>query len=290
MGIRRWRAGVTMALVMACVAACATPPVDRAQGASGAAWRAGLERGGWGDETASWRWPQRDAGGAGQGVAHDAAAARQKIGRPYQINGVWYVPARQDNYHETGVASWYGAKFHGRATANGEVFDMNAISAAHTTLPLPSMVRVTNLENGESLVVRVNDRGPFVNGRIIDLSRAAARELGFEKAGTARVRVRYLGPAGGDAPALNAAGPVGRRAEARVADPTFADAAAAPDAPQRQVASRAGFTPTSLETVRRQSDALQRVVLRPWRDFMAAEAARRDEARASFADAAIGRR
>lgn len=115
-----------------------------------------------------------------------------KVGRPYRINGVWYYPSADYNYVETGIASWYGAKFHRRATANGEVFNMNALSAAHRTLPLPSLVRVTNLENGRSLVLRVNDRGPFANGRIIDVSRRGAQLLGFYGKGTARVRVRIL--------------------------------------------------------------------------------------------------
>ncbi len=123
------------------------------------------------------------------------SGAHQKIGRPYQISGRTYVPARQDDYDRTGVASWYGAKFHGRKTANGEVFDMNSLSAAHTTLPLPSLVRVTNLENGRSIIVRVNDRGPFVNNRLIDMSKAAAQELGYTRQGTTRVRVQYVGPA-----------------------------------------------------------------------------------------------
>jgi rare lipoprotein A len=117
----------------------------------------------------------------------------QKVGRPYQIGGVWYVPREQPNYDETGIASWYGPGFHMKATATGETFDMEAVSAAHTTLPLPSMVEVTNLDNGRKLVVRINDRGPFVNNRIIDLSKEAARQLGFERAGVARVRVKYLG-------------------------------------------------------------------------------------------------
>lgn len=121
--------------------------------------------------------------------------APQRLGKPYQISGIWYVPRHQPDYDEVGVGSWYGKKFHHKDTANGETFDMHAISAAHTTLPLPSMVEVTNLENGRRLNVRVNDRGPFVDDRIIDLSQAAARELGYEKDGIARVRVRYLGPA-----------------------------------------------------------------------------------------------
>jgi rare lipoprotein A len=111
------------------------------------------------------------------------------------VGGIWYVPHEQPNYNETGIASWYGEAFQLKATADGEIFDMNQFSAAHTTLPLPSMVEVTNLDNGRKLTVRVNDRGPFVGGRIIDLSQAAARELGYDRQGLARVRVRYVGPA-----------------------------------------------------------------------------------------------
>ncbi|MEI7931723.1 MAG: septal ring lytic transglycosylase RlpA family protein, partial [Alphaproteobacteria bacterium] len=122
-------------------------------------------------------------------------AAIPKVGRPYEIRGQWYTPAEQPDYDETGTGSWYGEAFQGKPTANGEVFDMNQVSAAHKTLPLPSMVEVTNLDNGKSLTVRVNDRGPFVDGRIIDLSKGAADELGVLRPGLARVRVRYVGPA-----------------------------------------------------------------------------------------------
>jgi rare lipoprotein A len=122
-----------------------------------------------------------------------------KVGNPYYVSGVRYVPVEDTTYDQTGIASWYGSKFHGLRTANGEVFDMNLMTAAHTTLPMPSMVKVTNLQNGRSVVVRVNDRGPFVDDRIIDMSRRAARELGFEKQGTTKVRVQYQGPAVGAA-------------------------------------------------------------------------------------------
>ena len=115
-----------------------------------------------------------------------------KVGDPYQINGVWYYPAEDYSYSETGIASWYGPDFHGKYTADGEIFDQNAVTAAHRTLPMPSVVRVTDLDNGRSVVVRVNDRGPFAHGRIIDLSRRAAQLLGFERQGTARVRVQIL--------------------------------------------------------------------------------------------------
>lgn len=115
-----------------------------------------------------------------------------KVGNPYKIKGITYTPKEDWGYNRTGIASWYGPNFDGKPTANGEVFDQWAVSAAHKTLPMPSMVRVTNLENGRSLVVRVNDRGPFVGTRIIDMSRRAAELLGFDKKGTARVRVQIL--------------------------------------------------------------------------------------------------
>jgi rare lipoprotein A len=118
-----------------------------------------------------------------------------KIGAPYQIAGRWYVPREEPGYDRSGVASWYGSDFHGRRTANGEVFDMDALTAAHPTLPLPSLATVTNLDTGRTILVRINDRGPYAKDRLIDLSRRSARELGLEHTGTARVRVRYVGPA-----------------------------------------------------------------------------------------------
>ncbi|WP_119458698.1 septal ring lytic transglycosylase RlpA family protein [Rhodospirillaceae bacterium SYSU D60014] len=122
----------------------------------------------------------------------EEAVGRYKIGNPYKIGGVWYYPAVDYEYEETGVASWYGPGFDGRLTANGERYDMNGLTAAHRTLPLPSVVRVTNLENGRALTLRVNDRGPFAHGRIIDVSRRAAQLLGFEQQGTAKVRVEIM--------------------------------------------------------------------------------------------------
>lgn len=118
--------------------------------------------------------------------------SRYKVGSPYKIEDVWYYPKLDYAYSQTGIASWYGSKFDGKPTANGEVYDMNQISAAHRTLPLPSIVRVTNLRNGRSLKVRVNDRGPYARGRIIDLSRRTAQLLGFEAAGTTTVKVSVL--------------------------------------------------------------------------------------------------
>src|SRR5579859_8421 len=111
-----------------------------------------------------------------------------KLGQPYQIDGVWYYPADDFGYDETGIASWYGSDFDHKATANGEIFDQNVASAAHKTLALPTVVQVTNLDNGRSIQLRINDRGPFVGNRVIDVSRRAAQLLGFEQAGTAKVR------------------------------------------------------------------------------------------------------
>ena len=124
--------------------------------------------------------------------AGQAVVGHYKVGQPYQVKGRWYRPEYDPNYAKVGTASWYGADFHGLPTANGEVFDKDQISAAHPTLPLPSIVRVTNLENGRSLDIRVNDRGPFIGDRLIDLSEAAARELGYEDRGLAKVRVQFL--------------------------------------------------------------------------------------------------
>lgn len=125
-------------------------------------------------------------------------------GPAYQVDGKWYVPAHEPNYDEVGIASWYGPTFHGKDSASGEPFDENAMTAAHPTLPIPSLVRVTNMDNGRTVVVRLNDRGPFVDDRIIDLSKAAAGALDMHGPGTARVRVQYVGPP----PAIPNAAPV----------------------------------------------------------------------------------
>lgn len=124
-----------------------------------------------------------------------------KVGKPYRIAGKWYVPREEPGYDRAGLGSWYGDDFHGRKTANGEVFDKHALTAAHPTLPMPSYVYVTNLDNGRTVLVRVNDRGPYAHGRIIDVSHAVAHHLDFEHKGLARVRVRYAGraPLDGDA-------------------------------------------------------------------------------------------
>lgn len=132
-------------------------------------------------------------------------AVPYKVGQPYQVAGVWYYPREQPDYDETGIASWYGPDFNGKTTANGEMYDMNALTAAHKTLPMPTTVRVTNLENGRSILLRINDRGPFVNGRIIDVSRRGAQLLGFTGPGTAPVRVQNV--SGGEKGAFVAARP-----------------------------------------------------------------------------------
>jgi rare lipoprotein A len=118
-----------------------------------------------------------------------------RVGKPYVVAGRVYVPEEDVNYREEGLASWYGDDFHGRLTANGEVFDMASLTAAHPTLPMPCYARVTNLGNGKSLIVRVNDRGPYHGNRLIDVSNKAAELLEFKGYGVARVRVEYVGPA-----------------------------------------------------------------------------------------------
>ncbi len=127
-----------------------------------------------------------------QSAAISGKGGTYKVGNPYQIAGKWYYPEEDYDYVETGTASWYGKDFHAKYTANGEVYDMNTLTAAHRTLPLPSIVRVTNLENGRSLVLRVNDRGPFAKNRIIDVSKRAAQLLGFQTQGTAKVKVEIM--------------------------------------------------------------------------------------------------
>ena len=118
-----------------------------------------------------------------------------RVGKPYTVGGRVYVPEEDVNYREEGMASWYGDDFHGRLTANGEVFDMGSLTAAHPTLPMPCYARVTNLSNGKSLIVRVNDRGPYHGNRLIDVSNKAAELLDFKGNGVAKVRVEYVGRA-----------------------------------------------------------------------------------------------
>lgn len=146
--------------------------------------------------------PRAAAPAASAAVARDAAKLGNwpvKIGKPYQVAGITYYPADDRDYREEGIASWYGPGFHALNTANGEVYNQDDITAAHRTLPMPSWVEVENLDNGRRLTVRINDRGPFVGGRIIDLSRKSAQLLGVDRAGTARVRLRRVYPDGAPA-------------------------------------------------------------------------------------------
>ena len=132
---------------------------------------------------------------------------RFMVGNPYQVRGKTYVPKEDPKYNKSGLASWYGSAFHGRYTANGEVYDSSALTAAHPTFPLPSYARVTNLESGSSVIVRVNDRGPYHEGRILDVSAKTAEMLDIKRAGTAKVNVQYVGRArmdGQDMPFLMA--------------------------------------------------------------------------------------
>src|SRR6201998_1161227 len=133
--------------------------------------------------------------GVAEGEPVPKGGGTYRVGKPYVVAGRVYVPEEDVNYRAEGLASWYGDDFHGRLTANGEVFDMDSLSAAHPTLPMPCYVRVTNLGNGKSLVVRVNDRGPYHGNRLIDVSNNAARLLDFKGNGVARVRVEYVGQA-----------------------------------------------------------------------------------------------
>jgi rare lipoprotein A len=152
-------------------------------------------------------------GGSGLMAGHLADGRPRAYNRPYQVRGRWYTPADQPGYDRVGLASWYSYESSSGRTADGERFDARMATAAHTTLPIPSWLEVTNLDNGRSARVRLNDRGPFVQGRILDLSKAAATELGFLGRGTARVRVRYIGPADlypGDSPMWARAEPPSR--------------------------------------------------------------------------------
>lgn len=189
-----------------------------------------------------------------------------KIGKPYSIDGRTYVPKDERDYRETGVASWYGPGFAGKRTANGEIFDPNALTAAHRTLPLPSFVAVTNRDNGRTVVVRVNDRGPFARGRIIDLSRRAAQLLGFDRSGTARVEVRRVypnGAAAASAPATSAPPP---ETALYIQIGAFADAARA-----QALAQSLGYIGPAL--LQAGPDGLTRVRLGPFAGLMDAQRA-----------------
>ena len=190
-------------------------------------------------------------GSTSGGKGSVAQRGAYKIGAPYKIDGVWYTPKEDFNHVETGVASWYGPGFHGKSTANGERYDQTDRTAAHRTLQMPSIVRVTNLSNGLSTVVRINDRGPFASSRVIDLSRAAAQELDIIRNGTGRVRIEQLQAeslAVKDV-AINGGGP----AEQQQALAQLVSGGRAPQAPQ-QVVAIATAQPAPPPATRMQAD------------------------------------
>ncbi|WP_396593319.1 septal ring lytic transglycosylase RlpA family protein [Brevundimonas sp. R86498] len=241
------------------------------------------------------------AGGPNRGrapaapVVTDPAPIVSGTMRRYQIRGRWYQPAEQPDYDVVGLASWYGDQFHGRPTATGERFDMHALTAAHKTLPLPGLVEVTNLANGRTVILRVNDRGPFVEDRIIDLSRGAADALDLRTRGVGEVRVRYLGRAprlgGGQVLQRAAVGEAAPVASAPLPIPAIASppvwlqvAAFATRAEAEAAASRVG-APALVQAASNQRS--YRILLGPWTDPNAAERARLAVAERGFGQAAL---
>ena len=218
-------------------------------------------------------------------VVSDPAPIVSGTMRPYQVRGRWYRPEEQPGYDEVGLASWYGDQFNGRPTATGEIFDMHALTAAHKTLPLPGLIEVTNLANGRRVVLRVNDRGPFVDGRILDLSRGAAQELGLLQAGVGEVRVRYLGraPRLGSGRPLQLAGTP--RAEPAVEPRQFwVQAAAFSDGDRARRAVEALGRSARVDDSR---GGLFRVMMGPWPDANTAEQARQAAVAFGYADALL---
>jgi rare lipoprotein A len=191
-----------------------------------------------------------------------------RVGKPYVVAGVTYVPAENPNYRAEGLASFYGRDFHGRRTANGEVFDMESLSAAHPTLPIPSYVRVTNLANHRSVIVRINDRGPYHDNRLIDVSMKTAHVLGFHQHGVARVRVEYVAPAALDG------------SDERMLLATYREGEPAPAPSKVMLASAKPFLP------RTQNAVAANVPLPTARPFMLGEPQEASEQVASAADAA----
>lgn len=196
---RNWGCGAGLSALLACAVAVAGCSGANQQTTRAGQWQpTGVDRPATAHTPPE---PVRTAAPAAQPPALNGpravprVAGVYKVGKPYVINGVTYVPAEDPGYDKVGMASWYGTDFHGKQTANGELFDMHGISAAHPTLPLPSYVHVTNLRNGRTMLVRVNDRGPYKPGRIVDLSHRTAQLLGFDGQGVTEIRVRYAGPA-----------------------------------------------------------------------------------------------
>jgi rare lipoprotein A len=250
-------------------------------------------------------------GGRGGGaipVVKDPAPIVSGTMRPYQVRGRWYTPKEQPGYDEVGMASWYGDAFNGRPTSTGERFDMHELTAAHKTLPLPGLVEVTNLTNGRRIVVRVNDRGPFVDSRIIDLSREAADELDMRRQGVARVRVRYLGRAprlgGGTVLRAEAPQPVQPQPVQTTPRP-YSQAEAVGFEPRPVVVSGSGSYWVQAGAYQDQRSAQRiaerlgaramvdasgggyRVLVGPWLDASSAEDARRAVAARGYADALL---
>lgn len=237
----------------------------------------------------------------GQAPAHadisDPAPFVRGTLRPYVVRGRTYTPVIDEAYDQTGIASWYGDAFNGRPTATGEIYDMYGLSAAHTTLPLPSLAEVTNLQTGQTIVVRVNDRGPFVGDRIIDLSRGAADALGVRNQGLAQVRVRYLGPAprGGGTGQSSAQSPDATAAVSRVSD--FGDTDAwfiqAGTFANRDNAEalrrRFGRERTRIENVEIGGRPMYRVLIGPWTGRREAERQRSTLAGQGLLDAILVR-
>lgn len=231
---------------------------------------------------------ERPAAGA-VAVVLDPAPIVSGTMRPYQVRGRWYRPEEQANYDETGLASWYGDAFDGRPTATGERFDMHALTAAHKTLPLPGLVEVTNLANGRRVVLRVNDRGPFVDGRIIDLSRGAAEALDMLSRGVGEVRVRYLGRAprlgGGQRLQVVEAPPSPPSPPQQPARTFWIEVAAFPDVQAaRTVAERLG-RPAQVQAATNGSS--YRVITGPWPDAGTAEQAQRESIARGFTSARL---
>ena len=202
--------------------------------------------------------------------------------RPYQVAGVWYTPRNQPDYDEVGLATWYGPESPNRRTADGEAFDVNALSAAHRTLPLPCLVEVTDLQSGRRIRVRVNDRGPFVAGRIIDLSPRAARELGIIGKGSARVRVRYLGPVITSPEEARVQAPVPGSGHFRIQAGAYTDRANA----DRAVANLASIGAAHIRVINRSGVELFRVEL-DCPDGASAESVRQNVAAAGFPGARV---
>lgn len=213
-------------------------------------------------------------------VVTDPAPIVSGTMRPYQIRGQWYRPVEDPGYSEVGMASWYGDQFNGRPTASGERFDMHALTAAHKTLPLPGLVEVTNLANGRTAVLRVNDRGPFVDDRIIDLSRGAAEQLGLLARGVGEVRVRYLGraPRSGGGRMQQATAPAPDRAAvpARAEEPSryWVQAGAFVDPLAARLSAESLGDRADVDAAEVNGRRLYRVLVGPWSDANSAEQAR----------------